>query len=432
MKKLKIFLMLGLLLCFGFALSPEVHAQGDGPKLFEVGDVLPATTQLKIELIDVMPGSPGQASIKTANNNKELVTMLFPDWDHGITGIYINGSMVVYDNGYSSIIDTSEWTLEQRTVSHVDSKLVNGTNAKTYFTNLNPPSGYTITFNSNGGSSISSINDATELPTPLPTPTKENHTFLGWYYDSSLTNRAFPGDTLTTDIVLYAKWGFRKIFEVGDVLPATTQLKIYISGIHGDGNDRYYISSTIDHDNSQGFYMATVQSDPNYNLYIIINGVPIIGLISPNDDPFPDYVIIDTSSLSRSDRTIRYCDYPEEMGVMWEDLNPPDLESVYQEGYEDGYQDARDYYGWEVNGYWHSGLEAWNMGNEYAMEIYGYYDPITDQWLSVSGYLELYGTDKMGQSDFYNNFDKYFIPAMIIVFGGAIVLTILKVFKGRE
>ena len=65
-------------------------------------------------------------------------------------------------------------------------------------------------------------------------------------------------------------------------------------------------------------------------------------------------------------------------------------------------------------------------------EEYGYYDSRTNQWLSVEEYLDLYGTDKPGQSDFYGNFDKYFIPAMIIVFGGAIILTVLKVFKGRE
>lgn len=73
----------------------------------------------------------------------------------------------------------------------------------------------------------------------------------------------------------------------------------------------------------------------------------------------------------------------------------------------------------------------YNEGYAAARERYGYYDHDTDQWLSVDEYLELYD-DEMDQNDFYNNFDKYFIPAMIIVFGGAIVLTILKVFKRRE
>ena len=46
MKKLKIFLMLSILLCFGFALRSEVHAQGGGPKTLEINDVLPDPTTL--------------------------------------------------------------------------------------------------------------------------------------------------------------------------------------------------------------------------------------------------------------------------------------------------------------------------------------------------------------------------------------------------
>ena len=46
MKKLKIFLLLSILLCFGFILSSEVHAQGDGPKTLEINDVLPDPTTL--------------------------------------------------------------------------------------------------------------------------------------------------------------------------------------------------------------------------------------------------------------------------------------------------------------------------------------------------------------------------------------------------
>ena len=72
---------------------------------------------------------------------------------------------------------------------------------------LNPSSGFNITFEENGGSTISDIEEATKLPNPLPIPTKENYTFLGWYYDSDFTNEAFADDPLTTDVTLYAKWG---------------------------------------------------------------------------------------------------------------------------------------------------------------------------------------------------------------------------------
>ena len=45
----------------------------------------------------------------------------------------------------------------------------------------------------------------------------------------------------------------------------------------------------------------------------------------------------------------------------------------------------------EDDGYWYTGEEAWDMGNEYARG-YTVATSITNQWLSVSEYLDLYGT----------------------------------------
>jgi len=65
---------------------------------------------------------------------------------------------------------------------------------------------YTITYNSNGGSSIPQTSDATQLPSPLPTPTKSGYTFVAWYYESDFQTRAKAGDTIEEDTTLYAKW----------------------------------------------------------------------------------------------------------------------------------------------------------------------------------------------------------------------------------
>ena len=47
---------------------------------------------------------------------------------------------------------------------------------------------YTITFNSNGGSSVSSIMQDYATTVSKPTdPTKVGYTFAGWYINSSLT-----------------------------------------------------------------------------------------------------------------------------------------------------------------------------------------------------------------------------------------------------
>ena len=68
---------------------------------------------------------------------------------------------------------------------------------------------FTVTFNTNGGSNIASIEnvvsgDKIEEPT---VPTKENYTFIGWYKDEELQNAFdFETDTITTNIILYANW----------------------------------------------------------------------------------------------------------------------------------------------------------------------------------------------------------------------------------
>src|SRR5690606_32594447 len=132
------------------------------------------------------------------------------------------------------------------------------------------------------------------------------------------------------------------------------------------------------------------------------------------------FIDIDTREWSLSKRTVSSVLESDNI-FYWEDVG-----SIYQDGYDDGYETARDYYGWNDGDDWYTADEVWIMSYEHAREEFGYYDPITERWLSVEEYLDLYGN--MDQTNFYNNFDKYFIPAMIIVFGGAIVLTILKVF----
>ena len=64
---------------------------------------------------------------------------------------------------------------------------------------------YTITYNTNGGSQIAEGNQ-TNLPDPLPAATKDGYDFAGWYTDADFTTIARPGQALTADTTLYAKW----------------------------------------------------------------------------------------------------------------------------------------------------------------------------------------------------------------------------------
>ncbi len=67
---------------------------------------------------------------------------------------------------------------------------------------------YTITFNSNGGSSVASITaEAGEGITAPTAPTKTGYTFGGWYTDNGTFENAFEFDVMPAEsLILYAKW----------------------------------------------------------------------------------------------------------------------------------------------------------------------------------------------------------------------------------
>lgn len=187
-------------------------------KEFEVGDVLPATTQLRIIADIPNAGWDGQGGAYTTNQYLRVYT--YDDSggaDYGFD-VKVNGSFLTLSNYnlsklvnnewvsceyveysiMSIIIDTSTWTETQRTIVNVSHPI--------YWEDLNAPSGFSITYEENGGSSVSQTTNATELPSPLPTTTKANHVFAGWYYDNLFTQKATAGDELTANVTLYAKW----------------------------------------------------------------------------------------------------------------------------------------------------------------------------------------------------------------------------------
>ncbi|MCL2045003.1 MAG: InlB B-repeat-containing protein [Oscillospiraceae bacterium] len=66
---------------------------------------------------------------------------------------------------------------------------------------------HTVTFNSNGGSSVASQTVAAGGKVTKPSdPTKTDSTFGGWYSDSELTNAYDFNANVTANITLYAKW----------------------------------------------------------------------------------------------------------------------------------------------------------------------------------------------------------------------------------
>ena len=72
-------------------------------------------------------------------------------------------------------------------------------------------SGYIVTFDSNGGSSVENQIIAKGSTADMPdAPTKENYVFAGWYTDNDSFTNLFlfgeRGDVINSDITLYAQW----------------------------------------------------------------------------------------------------------------------------------------------------------------------------------------------------------------------------------
>ena len=64
---------------------------------------------------------------------------------------------------------------------------------------------YTITFNTNGGNSISSQTNNFGSLLVIPTPTRSGYSFIGWFTDSNLTQAA-PATMPAGNITFHAKW----------------------------------------------------------------------------------------------------------------------------------------------------------------------------------------------------------------------------------
>ena len=182
-------------------------------KVFEVGDILPATMQLRISWNYYLYDNASK-EIKTDTDNFALVNgMIFSDLYINDIEIYTDDGVLIFNSPYTDYngehpyidIDTSTWTLAKRTVSTAIFGKGEGF-ADFYWEDLNVPSVYSITFEENDGTSVSDLTEQTALPDPLPIPTKKPFAFGGWYYESGLVNQAKAGDTLSANVTLYAKW----------------------------------------------------------------------------------------------------------------------------------------------------------------------------------------------------------------------------------
>jgi uncharacterized repeat protein (TIGR02543 family) len=181
MKKSTSFLtaMAALLLSFGFILTgcnPDPDPGGDDPTAYTV-------------TFDVDGGS-AVSSQRVVSGGK----VARPSPDPAKSGY-------TFANWYKDAGKQTVWNFDADTVTAdttIYAKWVGGT-----------VSSYTVTFDVDGGSAVSSqsVVSGEKVTRPTPDPAKEDMTFANWYKDAEKTTLwNFDTDVITADTTIYAKW----------------------------------------------------------------------------------------------------------------------------------------------------------------------------------------------------------------------------------
>ena len=92
---------------------------------------------------------------------------------------------------------------------------------------------YTVSFNSQGGSSVNNKSADYNTTITAPTvPTRSGYTFLGWYKEAAGTNEwNFAIDKVTTNSTLYAKWQSNAPENITSDTYTVNNTKLYVSKI---------------------------------------------------------------------------------------------------------------------------------------------------------------------------------------------------------
>ncbi len=141
---------------------------------------------------------------------------------------------------------------------------------------------YMVFFDSQGGSYCQYITDIPEnTKITLPTPTKEGYIFGGWYEDADYTNQFSSWETVTTSMLLYAKWNKKPIRTakaeyIGDpvvINNAVDKKDIVVTVTFSDGTtaildeEEYFLQNDF-YDTVGEKYVSVYYRQDNYDRYL--------------------------------------------------------------------------------------------------------------------------------------------------------------------
>ena len=152
---------------------------------------------------------------------------------------------------FTDPVNGTEWGLSYHTVTY---------DVTLYARWIHDP--FTISFNSQGGSAVSSTTarhaNSYRLET-YPIPVRNGYTFLGWYRESGCIHSWLANDIVTSNMVLYAKWA--SIVPTGLKVNALSYNSITLSWTkvpNAYNYEVFYSTSTTGH--PQSIYLASTNA----------------------------------------------------------------------------------------------------------------------------------------------------------------------------
>ncbi len=178
-----------------------------------------------------------ECTIELNTSNPISVTTIYAGWEEdNITYYSLGYTIIYYDVNGNQVSRVDNLTMQVRSIATSESQILpeatlpgyefagwytdwGATTPLTYPHEFNPhynwlcakfiQAQYTVSFETNGGSTINSKDVVGGSTVSLPNnPTKLGYEFVGWYIDEALNNEFVPSTLISEDITLYAKWNY--------------------------------------------------------------------------------------------------------------------------------------------------------------------------------------------------------------------------------
>lgn len=164
-------------------------------------------------------------------------------------------------------LDEGTWQKLFDGYNYIDSELTDNIKIYAYYEYIMPE--YTITFNTNQGSSVGSVKVSVLESSPLTV--RDGYEFVGWYEDSNFTKKVYFPYYPSKDITLYAKWEEKNVEFVFNSDKEISGIK----GVPKDGN--LYIPASVNGVKVEGIAAEAFQDNKDIVNVVVDDSITYIG-----------------------------------------------------------------------------------------------------------------------------------------------------------